>query len=54
MGGDTTLQSPLRGASGVRAEHLKRWLAMARKSEKENTEKEVATTTEKAGIIENS
>ena len=37
----------------MRAEHLNRWLATARKSEKENTEKEVATTTERAGMTEN-
>ena len=41
----------------MRAEHLKRWLAMARKAEKEkekeNTEKEEVTITERAGRTEN-
>ena len=37
----------------MRAEHLNRWLATARKSEKENTEKEASTTTERAGMTEN-
>ena len=35
----------------MRAEHLKRWLSTARKSEKEKAEKEV-TTTERAGMTE--
>ena len=39
----------------MRAEHLKSWLATARKSkkEKEKAEKEAATTTERAGMTEN-
>ena len=37
----------------MRAEHLKRWLATARKSEKKKTEKETMTT-ERAGMTENS
>ena len=37
----------------MRAEHLNRWLATAWKSEKENTEKEATTTTERAGMTEN-
>ena len=52
MGGDATTQSPLRGrASGMREEHLKRWMATARKSEK--VEK-AAKTTERRGMKDNS
>ena len=40
------------GPSGMRAEHLKRWLVTARNSEKEKAEK-VETTTERAGMTEN-
>ena len=42
------------GPSGMRAEHLNRWLATARKSEKEKetAKKEEATTSEKAGRTE--
>ena len=41
-----------KGPSGMRAEHLKRWLATARKDEKEKekSEKEEATTTERVGM----
>ena len=44
-----------RGTSGMRTEHLKRWLAMARKSEKEKetAEKEEAKTTERTGRTDN-
>ena len=41
------------GTSGMRAEHLKRWLATAQKSEKEKDGKEAATTTERAGMTDN-
>ena len=37
----------------MRAEHLKRWLATARKSEKKKTEKETMTM-ERAGMTDNS
>ena len=39
----------------MRADHLKRWLATARKAkkDKETAEKEEATTTERAGRTEN-
>ena len=54
MGGDATPQSPPRGTSGVREEHLKIWMATAQKSEKEKeeAEKEAATTMERAGMTE--
>ena len=41
------------GASGMRADHLKRLMATARNSKKEKSEKEAATTTERAGMAEN-
>ena len=43
------------GPSGMRAEHLKRWIAKARKAEKEKEkdEKEEATTMKRAGRTEN-
>ena len=37
----------------MRAEHLKRWLATARKAKKEKAEKEEARTTDRAGRTEN-
>ena len=37
----------------MRAEHLKRWMATARKAKKGKAEKEAATTTERAGMTEN-
>ena len=40
------------GPSGMRAEHLKRWLTTACKSENEKAEQE-ATSTERAGSTEN-
>ena len=39
------------GTLGMREEHVKRWLAMARKAEKEETE---ATTTSRVGMKESS
>ena len=42
-----------RGPSGMRADHLKRWLATGRNPEKEKAEKEAATTTEREGMTEN-
>ena len=48
MGGETLTQSPLRGgASRMRVEHMKRWLASPRKSEKD------ATTTTGEEMTEN-
>ena len=41
------------GPSGMRAEHLKRWLATAQKDEKEKAEKDEATTTEMERRTEN-
>ena len=46
MGGDTTKKSPLRGPSGMKAEHLKWWLEDSRKKEREDAVSDQETTTE--------
>ena len=38
MGGEMTTQSLLRGPSGMRAEHIKGWMAKASKREKGEAE----------------
>ena len=43
MGGEMTTKSLLRGPSGMRAEHIKGWMAKAR-----NKEKEEAATAQKS------